>query len=89
MIPPELKTDADARLAKKGPGKEIRLSYRGHTVMENRNFRKRLFSLDRAIWLYSTHKRSLWYDESSPSDSEQWYWSSESKLRLDAKIRLP
>jgi transposase len=33
----ESKTDADALLAKKGPGKEARLSYMGHTVMENRN----------------------------------------------------
>ena len=31
------KTDPDSRLAKKGPGKEARLSYMGHTVMENRN----------------------------------------------------
>lgn len=30
-------TDAEALLAKKGPGKEARLSYMGHTVMENRN----------------------------------------------------
>ena len=33
----ESKTDGDARLAKKGPGKEARLSYMGHTVMENQN----------------------------------------------------
>ena len=33
----ESKTDIDARLAKKGPGKEAKLSYMGHTVMENRN----------------------------------------------------
>lgn len=33
----ESKTDSDALLAKKGPGKEARLSYMGHTVMENRN----------------------------------------------------
>jgi transposase len=33
----ESKTDGDARLARKGPGKEARLSYLGHTVMENRN----------------------------------------------------
>ena len=33
----ESKTDGDARLAKKGSGKEARLSYMGHTVMENRN----------------------------------------------------
>ena len=33
----ESKTDGDALLAKKGPGKEARLSYMGHTVMENRN----------------------------------------------------
>ncbi|MCG8444800.1 MAG: IS5 family transposase [Hyphomicrobiales bacterium] len=33
----ESKTDGDARMAKKGPGKEARLSYMGHTVMENRN----------------------------------------------------
>ena len=33
----ESKTDIDARLAKKGPGKEAKLSYVGHTVMENRN----------------------------------------------------
>lgn len=33
----ESKTDKDAMLAKKGPGKEARLSYMGHTVMENRN----------------------------------------------------
>ncbi len=33
----ESKTDGDAMLAKKGPGKEARLSYMGHTVMENRN----------------------------------------------------
>lgn len=33
----ESKTDSDARLAKKGPGKEARLSYLGHTVMENRH----------------------------------------------------
>ena len=33
----ESKTDGDARLAKKGPGKEAKLSYMGHTVMENRN----------------------------------------------------
>ena len=33
----ESKTDGDARLAKKGPGKEARLSYMGHTLMEKRN----------------------------------------------------
>lgn len=33
----ESKTDGDARMARKGPGKEARLSYMGHTVMENRN----------------------------------------------------
>jgi IS5 family transposase len=33
----ESKTDGDARLAKKGSGKEARLSCMGHTVMENRN----------------------------------------------------
>lgn len=33
----ESRTDGDARLAKKGPGKEAKLSYMGHTVMENRN----------------------------------------------------
>jgi transposase len=33
----ESKTDGDARLARKGPGKEAKLSYMGHTVMENRN----------------------------------------------------
>jgi transposase len=31
------RTDADARLAKKGPGKEAKLSYAGHVLMENRN----------------------------------------------------
>ena len=30
-------TDDEALLAKKGPGKEARLSYMGHTVMENRS----------------------------------------------------
>lgn len=30
-------TDNEAMLAKKGPGKEAKLSYMGHTVMENRN----------------------------------------------------
>jgi transposase len=34
---PESKTDSEARLAKKGPGKAAKLSYMGHTVMENRN----------------------------------------------------
>ena len=33
----ESKTDGDARMAKKGPGKEAKLSYMGHTVMENRH----------------------------------------------------
>lgn len=33
----ESKTDRDARLAKKGAGKEAKLCYMGHTVMENRN----------------------------------------------------
>jgi hypothetical protein len=33
----ESKTDGDARLAKKGSGKEAGLSCMGHTVMENRN----------------------------------------------------
>jgi IS5 family transposase len=33
----ESKTDSDAMLAKKGQGKEAKLSYMGHTVMENRN----------------------------------------------------
>ena len=33
----ESKTDGDALLAKKGPGKEAKLSYMGHTVMENRH----------------------------------------------------
>lgn len=33
----ESKTDRDARMAKKGQGKEAKLSYMGHTVMENRN----------------------------------------------------
>ena len=33
----ESKTDGEARLAKKGPGKEAKLAYMGHTVMENRN----------------------------------------------------
>lgn len=30
-------TDADAKLAKKGKGKEAKLSYSGHVLMENRN----------------------------------------------------
>jgi transposase len=30
-------TDPDARLCRKGPGKEARLSYMGHALMENRN----------------------------------------------------
>ena len=30
-------TDADARLARKGPGKGAKLSYHGHLLMENRN----------------------------------------------------
>ena len=30
-------TDPDARLARKGPGKEAKLSYSGHVLMENRN----------------------------------------------------
>ena len=33
----ESKTDPDARLYKKGKGKEARLCYVGHVVMENRN----------------------------------------------------
>lgn len=33
----ESKTDKEARLAKKGPGKEAKLCFMGHTVMENRN----------------------------------------------------
>lgn len=33
----ESKTDGDARMARKGSGKEAKLSYMGHTVMENRN----------------------------------------------------
>lgn len=33
----ESKTDGDARLFKKGKGKEAKLSYMGHTVMKNRN----------------------------------------------------
>ena len=31
------KTDPEARLYKKGPGKEAKLSYQGHVLMENRN----------------------------------------------------
>jgi transposase len=31
------KTDSDARLYRKGPGKEAKLSYQGHVLMENRN----------------------------------------------------
>jgi IS5 family transposase len=31
------RTDSDARLAKKGKGKEAKLSYAGHVLMENRN----------------------------------------------------
>jgi hypothetical protein len=30
-------TDADARLFRKGPGKEARLVFMGHALMENRN----------------------------------------------------
>jgi hypothetical protein len=30
-------TDPDARLAKKGPGREAKLSYAGHVLMENRH----------------------------------------------------
>lgn len=30
-------TDAEAKLARKGPGKESRLAYAGHALMENRN----------------------------------------------------
>jgi len=33
----ESTTDADAQLAKKGNGKEAKLSYSGHVLMENRN----------------------------------------------------
>jgi len=33
----ESKTDSDARMSKKGPGKEAKLAYMGHTVMENRH----------------------------------------------------
>jgi len=31
------KTDPESRLYKKGPGKEAKLSYQGHVLMENRN----------------------------------------------------
>jgi hypothetical protein len=33
----ESTTDGDARLAKKSAGKEAKLSYAGHVLMENRN----------------------------------------------------
>src|SRR5213594_5234377 len=33
----ESKTDPDARLYRKGKGKEAKLCYAGHVVMENRN----------------------------------------------------
>ena len=33
----ESTTDPEARLARKGPGKEAKLSYAGHVLMENRN----------------------------------------------------
>ena len=33
----ESKTDSDARMAKKSPGKEAKLAYMGHTVMVNRH----------------------------------------------------
>jgi transposase len=33
----ESKTDPEARLCKKGPGKEAKLSYQGHVLMENRH----------------------------------------------------
>jgi hypothetical protein len=33
----ESTTDAEAKLMRKGPGKEARLSYAGHAIMENRN----------------------------------------------------
>lgn len=33
----ESKTDPEAKLAKKGPGKEAKLSYMGHVLTENRN----------------------------------------------------
>src|ERR1017187_551005 len=33
----ESKTDADAKLARKGPGKEAKLSYSGNLLVENRN----------------------------------------------------
>src|SRR5439155_1274424 len=32
-------TDPEARLARKGPGKEAKLAYQGHVLMENRNGR--------------------------------------------------
>jgi hypothetical protein len=35
--PHESKTDPDARLAKKTPGSEARLTYMGHVIMENKN----------------------------------------------------
>ena len=31
------RTDADSRLYRKGQGKEAKLSYMGHALMENRN----------------------------------------------------
>ena len=31
------KTNADAKMARKGPGKEAKLSYNGHLLVENRN----------------------------------------------------
>jgi len=34
---PESKTDPDAKLARKGPGKEAKLSYSGNLLVENRN----------------------------------------------------
>ncbi len=33
----ESKTDPESLLARKGPGKEAKLSYSGHLLMENRN----------------------------------------------------
>jgi hypothetical protein len=36
-IPHESTTDPDARLYRKGKGKEAKLSYTGHVLMENRN----------------------------------------------------
>jgi hypothetical protein len=65
-------TDPDARLYRKGDGRESRLCYMGHAVMENRNGLAICGEVTHATGTAEREVVVAWLDERPPVGSSRW-----------------